>query len=511
MEKLLLKKHRRTPVEQIGPASLVTSPQLSLIDSSNLMDEEELCLTADEVEEHEYCSSLFDDEQPHAQLHYNETVLSISEIDDDIKQQIEETDCYEVEEATEIVKDETSAYVNSTCSSSPSVEISTSLTEGSPEVSYVIPELHYTEGVPSHSLTTTNVKNSEETLSVLGGKTSGTNADLSSSQNGSTKTERRTRISPRGPKQRNKTERKCSAKSENTRSALDNISLLISGVNNLPEDKSLSSEDGVENNHPISTGNNNNCMDIGFTTKPSMALQEIAHMKNPDVKHYCGLDGFFTMGLDPAQLDPDTFTPCTTYRAKDTTLNYSTGSADWRPGSSLSEYADKLLVSNVITSSQRRPSSSLSHKIIPKRLTSPRYYQTSAGNTPVSPRPVSASRLTQSALAPKPNYTEARPMSRAALEISEIQSIDCTGKEDPDLENQADLSALKCLEDEFKMLRNNKDEEMYALKIKEYAFKKEDGLELRKTAIPSRSWDAEGHTDEEEEILRDKQNVMSLP
>ncbi|KAG9338722.1 hypothetical protein JZ751_025391, partial [Albula glossodonta] len=59
MERLLVKKHRRTPIEEYRPPLSASSYQESQMDTSRLTDEEGPALTAEELEMQQYCASLF--------------------------------------------------------------------------------------------------------------------------------------------------------------------------------------------------------------------------------------------------------------------------------------------------------------------------------------------------------------------------------------------------------------------------------------------------------------------
>ncbi|XP_036393499.1 zinc finger B-box domain-containing protein 1 [Megalops cyprinoides] len=87
MEKLMLKKHRRTPIEEYRLPSFAGSYQELQMDTSRLTDEEGPGLTAEEMEMRRYCASLFAATTTPANSsdqhdHMTQSCLSIVELDE---------------------------------------------------------------------------------------------------------------------------------------------------------------------------------------------------------------------------------------------------------------------------------------------------------------------------------------------------------------------------------------------------------------------------------------------
>ncbi|XP_058890366.1 zinc finger B-box domain-containing protein 1 isoform X5 [Acipenser ruthenus] len=533
MERLLLKKHRRTPVQQCGSMSLASSLQIPLMESNMLMDEEGLSLTAEEMEEHRYYTALFTVEEFHQQTGSS---LSILELDEALKEHLEETNSYVVEEAENVETREkklTQLRENLYCtqlnlSFDKRSEMSAVQESKNLGMSSLMSTLSEDEKTLSSSRKTSTSANKQRLLSA--GKTSSTNVRLSRSLSVSAKTERMAQNSPRRPKQkqRQKNEKQTTSEPLKSHNTPQRTSLLL---NVSLEDAASTADEGPGRNYLLANDSTTESTDVGLSVKPSMALRELAQRQPVEEDHYTGLNGFFTLGLDPAQISPDPFPQRAAYQSVENKQDFQTEErGGWRPSSNLSEYAEEMVVSSVIGSARSRPPSSLGQQITSGRITSSMQCHASSGSLIYSPRPISAhtsfhsaaenktfsSSWQKSAVSSRPVSAHARPLSRATVEIMEIESVDPTENDDPGLENEADNCALACLEEEFKMLRNHEDEEKSAQNSssqqEQFVFRSQERSRTKQTRnISPKSWDAEGHTDDEEDILRDKQNVMSLP
>ncbi|XP_041125815.1 zinc finger B-box domain-containing protein 1 [Polyodon spathula] len=526
MERLLLKKHRRTPVQQCGSMSLTSSPQTPLMESDMLMDEEGLSLTAEEMEEHRYYTALFKVDEFHQHNQLTGSSLSILELDEVVKEHLEESNSYVVEEADiEETREKKLTHLRNNLyltelnlSFDKRSEMSAVQESKNIGMSSLMATLSEDEKTLSSSSSTSTSASKQRLLSA--GKTSSTNVHLSCSLSVSAKTERMAQNSPRRPKQkqRQKNEKQTTSeplKSHNT-SLLLNVSL---------EDAASTADEVPGRNRLLANGSTTESIDVGLSVKPSMALHELAQRQPMEVDHYTGLNGFFTLGLDPAHISSDPFPQRASCQSEENKQDLQTEErGEWRPSSSLSEYAEELVVSSVIGSARSRPPSSLGQQITSGRVTSSMQCHASSGSLIYSPRPFHSasenktfsSSWQKGQVSARPVSAHSRPLSRATAEIMEIESIDSTESDDPNLENEADNCALVCLEEEFKMLRNHEDEEKSAQNSssqqEQCVFRAQERSRTKQTRkISPKSWDAEGHTDDEEEILRDKQNVMSLP
>ncbi|KAJ8410762.1 hypothetical protein AAFF_G00187190, partial [Aldrovandia affinis] len=271
----------------------------------------------------------------------------------------------------------------------------------------------------------------------------------------------------------------------------------------------------------------------GFDSDPSLALSE--RDRRPD--RYRGLDGFLTLGLEPdaGSLPPSPLPVPVMQECGDPVEHLVGGPECWRPDSSLRDCADEQLVIGVISS---QPISIPPHAAKSSRAASAAQRTSYSGeiearprsdrNAPKSAQPVSAgfgshpkSRphprpRPQSSPWPRPRPRPRprpqsspwpRPWSRAAREILDIERVDWTEREDPLLEDEADRLTLASLEEEFRLMSAKGDPQALS------SPRLRGGMEAHHVRGGSkRQESSEGHTDEEEEeIRRDKQNVMSLP
>ncbi|XP_053167615.1 zinc finger B-box domain-containing protein 1 isoform X2 [Hemicordylus capensis] len=212
------------------------------------------------------------------------------------------------------------------------------------------------------------------------------------------------------------------------------------------------------------------------TTKSSVLLQEVALRKKIVCAPYRGLEGFFTMDASSQQAVMDSLpSPC---------MGRQSASND----TSFSESA--------------------SPRSFPTTIPCCRTIQHSPRPSPVLQR--------------GPTSPVSGPLSRAASEISEIEGIDVTEHDDPLLEYSTDEQALTDLESE---LQSNADplEKFNGLTSGDLsAFTRHSKMtsqnltDLHNHEINDyssvdtiRVYD-ESHTDDEEDLLRDKQQVIEL-
>ncbi|XP_066565481.1 zinc finger B-box domain-containing protein 1 isoform X2 [Amia ocellicauda] len=493
MEKLLLKKHRRTPIEQYQPMTSDALLQRSPIGLNRLIDEECLNLTDEEMEVHRYCTSLFTASEINQHNHRTESCLSVVELDEEIEDHFEESTGGLVQEADtkEIPFCPSMKEPKKTRVASPQQNDSLETTE--------VEEIKLPEKLERQTQPLTSRKSStpRKGVSASNGKTSSKTLQLSCCQTDSSKQEGRVYEHPQGPKQRarNRIEKQTASPPVNSHTSAQTASLL---QNMSFEDSASTSGNGLSPKHLLESSRTT---DHGLTAKPSAALHNLAERKVRDQYH--GLNGFLTLGVETKKLGPNPFQPTTSFENEgdEELLSEETiGMVDWRPCSSLSENADEVVVSSVIGSARSRPSSSRCHPINSGRAGS----SLKQPPPPVEDKESSpGKKLSKSS---RPSTAEARPLSRAALEILQIETIDSMEKDDPRQDDEADDSALANLEEEFKMLRRDEDVDKTNTQDSN-AFRTQEWITIQ----TAKSWDTEGHTDDEEEILRDKQNVMSLP
>lgn len=183
------------------------------------------------------------------------------------------------------------------------------------------------------------------------------------------------------------------------------------------------------------------------TTKTLPLLQEIALRKKPVNEQYRGLEKFVTVGKNErlGSLPSPSIRgshPCSTIQLTEDKV--------WIPDSSFSEHAGGADALYDLPSAEN-PLPNLQ-----QQKTGQKSQRPSTANFPVSS---SARKGSSSCLSscPRPRNVAAQSLSRAASEISEIEHIDVTDQNEPFLHNTADQQALDSLEKELNILKNLAD------------------------------------------------------
>ncbi|XP_049566462.1 zinc finger B-box domain-containing protein 1 isoform X3 [Orcinus orca] len=264
------------------------------------------------------------------------------------------------------------------------------------------------------------------------------------------------------------------------------------------------------------------------TTESPLLLQEIALRSKPITEQYQGLERFFVFDKNERlNLLPSHNLECS-YSSTRITI---AGDREWIPHHSVSAYADNAVALGVLKRAQSASSRRTQQKT---GWTSQR---PSTANLPLcNSVKRSSSRLSSSH--PWSRNTAARSLSRAASEISEIEYIDDTDHDEPFLDDTADQQTLDSLEKELNALRNPADpsEKLYSLTSEELPafnnhslntsqttqnFRKssrardprgveEQSSSEKDTEIQSLLTVSESSTDEEEEDFLDEQHVITL-
>ncbi|XP_017512633.3 zinc finger B-box domain-containing protein 1 isoform X1 [Manis javanica] len=265
------------------------------------------------------------------------------------------------------------------------------------------------------------------------------------------------------------------------------------------------------------------------TIESPQLLQEIALRSKPITEQYQGLERFFVFdNNERLKLLPSHSLECSYSSTRITTA----GNREWIPDHSVSTSADNAVAMGAVQSAPTPPSSRTQQKI---GQTSQR---PSTANLPLSNTAErSPSCLTSSH--PRSRSAVARSLSRAASEISEIEYIDTTDYNEPFLDGTADQQTLDSLEKELNVLKNLADPsvKLYSLISEELpAFSNhslnisQTTLDLLKTSCVKcphgvEEWSSsekdteiqslltlsESSTDEEEEDFLDRQKVTRLP
>ncbi|XP_029884733.1 zinc finger B-box domain-containing protein 1 isoform X3 [Aquila chrysaetos chrysaetos] len=268
---------------------------------------------------------------------------------------------------------------------------------------------------------------------------------------------------------------------------------------------------------------NSQTLVLPVITKSSV-LQDIAKRQKSVSARYWGLEGFFVVGTNPKQVMLEARSSlCADSSPMDSNILFP-GEGKWVTERSLSEYADDSVVQGVLESQLHRPSSGLEtqNRISPLMVA----WRLYPGND--SRRPWSTNVLHCKPTGNCPTNTQPRPKSspmhmfRIDTEISKYKCLDRTKQDEFLWEYNADQEALLALEKE--LCSHTGPEKPYSLtsedvtsssshseKISRNTTDFHKNLELKDHSRVGtfRGWD-ESQMDDEEEILEDKQQVLAL-
>ncbi|XP_013929374.1 PREDICTED: zinc finger B-box domain-containing protein 1 [Thamnophis sirtalis] len=189
-------------------------------------------------------------------------------------------------------------------------------------------------------------------------------------------------------------------------------------------------------------------------------LSQVALREKPVCNPYQGLEEFFTMGSNCLQLKMESIP--SSYKARDSPksiISFS-GPDQWTRHLSLGECADECVVQEIMNSELGRPLSRLGRQTPRTRLSQPNLSIGNASSRPVSaniplckivkhpPRP-------SSVIEAGSKHLNAKPLSQAAFEISEISGIDVTENDDPSLEYYTSQQTLTDLDHELKSISDS--------------------------------------------------------
>uniref|UniRef100_A0A9J7XVS4 Zinc finger, B-box domain containing n=1 Tax=Cyprinus carpio carpio TaxID=630221 RepID=A0A9J7XVS4_CYPCA len=171
-------------------------------------------------------------------------------------------------------------------------------------------------------------------------------------------------------------------------------------------------------------------------TGSSQAVHYLAQRQDIQSGQYQDLEGILTLGLDPGVLQPSPAPAQTSTEEQSHTGSLlAVGQESWRSSSSLQHHAEEELVAALMNA---RPISSTPRPFTPchSRMSSQRlcFKGTISRCSPISTH--------------RPD-TSNRPLSRAAQEIMEVQTVQQLDLQDSD-EDEEDCLALACLEEEFR-------------------------------------------------------------
>ncbi|XP_042655841.1 zinc finger B-box domain-containing protein 1 isoform X4 [Tyto alba] len=256
----------------------------------------------------------------------------------------------------------------------------------------------------------------------------------------------------------------------------------------------------------------------------SSALQDVAKRQKSGSTQYWGLEGFFVVGANPNHVVLEACSsPCADSSPVDSSIPFP-GDGKWVAERSLSKYADNSIVRGVLDSQLNRPSSGLeTQNRISPQMVAWSYYPGNDFRTPWSAN-MPHCKLTGNC----PTSTQPRPKSslkcvfRVESEISKHKYLDVTKQDEYLWEYNADQEALLTLEKELQSYTGH--EKRYSLASEDTTFSRRHSERLCRNTTDFhknlelkdhsrfdtlRGWD-ESQVDDEEEILEDQQQVLSL-
>ncbi|XP_076197528.1 zinc finger B-box domain-containing protein 1 isoform X2 [Aptenodytes patagonicus] len=255
-----------------------------------------------------------------------------------------------------------------------------------------------------------------------------------------------------------------------------------------------------------------------------LPLQDVAKRQKSVSTRYWGLEGFFVIGANPKQVMLEARSSlCADSSPMDSSIPFP-GDGKWVTERSLSEYADDSVVQGVLESQLSRPSSGLeTQNRISPLMVAWRSYPGNDSRRPWSTNTLHC-KLTGNCPANTQPRPKSSPMHmfRVDTEISKHKSLDVTKQDDYIWEYIADQEALLTLEKELQSYTG--PEKCYSLTSEDVTsssrhsenicgnttdFHKNLELKDHSKVDSLRGWD-ESQMDDEEEILEDKQQVLAL-
>ncbi|XP_072428786.1 uncharacterized protein zbbx isoform X3 [Chiloscyllium punctatum] len=504
LEKLLLKKYRRIPLEsfQISCRNDLSSLSSSREEENDQKDEE-LLLTAEEIEEHENCIALFKVNEPSEDTEEIQSVLRIIELEETDNGIYEEASSYLVEEADGNEQENRPRIYGSFCET-----INSSLKQENITISRNIDTSPFQASnqidSSAFSCTCTVEENQQLSLNDMDGnlmaeqrthkdssmdqKDSITNSKTSLPQIGLMKENHcggtTDTVSPDCGNNSYRSHKFVSQSFDRTNGITSILpAQKISSVSNIAVEDSVSTLNVAEEfDHNLQIDNLEESKNISLTVKPSDELLKIAHCQDIDVGQYLGLEGFFTLQMDPAQIATEPFPR--------------------RVINDNKQMSETLIKGALGCSGRVMNPSSVKSLHIASQIATKSLYSWKRHNS-----------LHLNSAAP-------HPLTRAAVEISEVESID---QGEPCFEDDADEQTL--IELEMEMMQTQKGREGGKCDtssacvlstsagqafVKDHPFLQRDAVHSQFVLDSLAGGFDEGQIDDEGEDTEDKQNVLLL-
>ncbi|KAG8445214.1 hypothetical protein GDO86_010117 [Hymenochirus boettgeri] len=271
---------------------------------------------------------------------------------------------------------------------------------------------------------------------------------------------------------------------------------------------------------------------ISSSGSVSKELKSISLRQKSVVNDYEGLKGFFILDVDAKEVKPDhSSLQCSEPQIPEQQIPEQeimcAGDSPWFPASSLGQCADEAIVKDLVENSKLQ-CTSFSPEHTP-RPSKPKTTQRPV--TGCHSKRAHSARSSESDRVLRTRSAAARPVSRAASEISEIESIDLTERDDPLQELVEEQKMLSDLGKELNILKNYSGKDLChqvnsqeSLKFKRSSRsptnfskmyeKKVQAITYSSPMHARRSvespYDEESYSDGYDDALQDKLNVLSL-
>uniref|UniRef100_A0A671Y7N2 B box-type domain-containing protein n=1 Tax=Sparus aurata TaxID=8175 RepID=A0A671Y7N2_SPAAU len=537
LDRLLLKKHRRTPIETYHPP-LAFGADLNSLPNKNTEEDTVSSLTAQEEDFRRYCASLFavpvSSARTEPEITTPESCLTIEVLDErdrdgdgdvDVEQRtdnnIKVPSIQRVQSQVRTPVPQTaftSGWSSRVSHSSPS-PIQTSRQSMSPGQANATQKLHLSKTTGAeHSMKSSSSKNAHS-------RQSSTPTNETAPDQESTLSLQYTQCNPslplnvlHSPHSAVKMEEE-EEEEELSIDSGDEMSSDSLGVASHEEDSS--DEGRSTRGRPRDEERENS--DIHAEGKKDFQSDEKEQLSEPLMvmhkqsagsgsEHFSDLDVVLPLGLDVNCGHSDT--PEHTHWDSHQTSPYDSepkGSQGYWPSSSLSSYTEEHLVFEMLKDNTTQSAGIQIHSATPTRrgeISANEPGTSGSGSNRSTPtasqapatcclsHPISCSEL----------GTVLRPLSQAAQEIMEICSVDQTGCEDPDLEADTTAHTLYKLEEELRLLSNETGKQTPVFGAGNSGSQYQHGNHHF-----TRGRDSEEQKEEDEAVQRDQQSVLLLP
>ncbi|XP_008104283.1 zinc finger B-box domain-containing protein 1 isoform X1 [Anolis carolinensis] len=437
MERLLIKKHRRTPVDKLPDSIIADELKLektlpnetpnSWVGEDNEDDEiASAHFAAEEMKK--YWRNVFIQEEPEIDPVHSEPSLKIKILEDAYQEEIEESTNFVVMEAGSDELIDSSGAMSKSHKTEPDIFLA--------QTSNITTRSPLSSSVRKEKCLTFLRNKCEETLRA---RTPFSQFERAGDACGCSGAEE---MLPSTPLERTITKEKCAKKKKS--SSCMSSEQTFSPLKLAPAEPFAAVELPKDCKTPMELN------EASPLAMKSSVFLKVARREKPIHHPYQGLEGFFTVGTSCQQVMMDSFpSPYIGRRFPSSNISFS-GTEKWMQHLSLGECSDECVVQDVLKMEQSRPLSRCGRQSPSPRASFSVLSMGSASPKPFSANiPIKYTFCTPSVLEAWPKSSDSLPLSRAASEISEIEGIDISELDDPSWEYSIDQKALADLADEF--------------------------------------------------------------